>query len=68
VVRRYGQSIGRATVDIAAGAHVHTHNLDMDHTDRAYEFGTARTVLPVKLVVDPERRCHGQPPPDPQQY
>ena len=35
VVRRYGQSIGRATVDIAAGAHVHTHNLDMDHTDRA---------------------------------
>jgi len=46
VVRRYGQSIGRATVDIAAGAHVHTHNLDMDHTDRAYEFGTARTVLP----------------------
>ena len=22
----------------------------------------ARTVLPVKLVVDPERRCHGQPP------
>jgi altronate hydrolase len=45
-VHKYGQSIGRASVDIAAGAHVHTHNLGMDDTDRAYEFGTARTVLP----------------------
>lgn len=26
-VRRYGQNIGVATQDIAAGAHVHTHNL-----------------------------------------
>jgi altronate hydrolase len=50
-VHKYGQSIGRATTDIVAGAHVHTHNLGLDDselngTDRAYEFGTARTVLP----------------------
>ena len=46
-VRKYGQVIGRATRDIAAGDHVHTHNLGMD--DRAglgYEFGTARATLP----------------------
>jgi altronate hydrolase len=47
-VHKYGQPIGRASVDIAAGAHVHTHNLGMDDTDRAYEFGTARTALPAE--------------------
>ncbi len=46
VVRKYGQSIGCATVDITAGDHVHTHNLGMDSSARAHEFGTARTVLP----------------------
>jgi altronate hydrolase len=45
-VHKYGQSIGRATVDIAAGAHVHVHNLGMDEAARTYDFGTARTVLP----------------------
>ena len=45
-VRKYGQSIGCATVDISAGDHVHTHNLGMDHTRRAHEFGTARSILP----------------------
>ena len=44
-VHRYGQSIGLATLDIAAGGHVHTHNLGMDDGARAYEFGTARAVL-----------------------
>ena len=28
-VRRYGQIIGQASVEIATGAHVHVHNLDM---------------------------------------
>ena len=46
-VHKYGQSIGRATVNIAAGAHVHTHNLGMDDAERAYEFGTTHTQLPV---------------------
>ena len=45
-VHKYGQSIGRATVDIQAGDHVHAHNLGMDTTARTHEFGTARTVLP----------------------
>ena len=27
-VRKYGQSIGRATADIATGEHVHVHNLE----------------------------------------
>lgn len=41
-VRKYGQSIGRATAPIAAGDHVHVHNLGMDRAARDYEFGTAR--------------------------
>lgn len=39
------QTIGRATADIAAGEHVHSPNLGMDVTERAYEFGTGRTRL-----------------------
>ena len=45
-VHKYGQSIGLATADIRAGDHVHSHNLGMDPAARAYEFGTARAVLP----------------------
>lgn len=41
-VLKYGQSIGRATVPIAIGDHVHTHNLGMDEVHQDYEFGTAR--------------------------
>jgi len=44
-VHKYGQSIGLATVNIAAGEHVHGHNLGMDPIKRTYEFGTARTEL-----------------------
>lgn len=46
-VHKYGQSIGRATTSIEPGDHVHSHNLGMDHSDRAHEFGTARTSLQV---------------------
>jgi len=56
-VHKYGQSIGRATTDIAAGAHVHVHNLGMDDTARAYEFGTARSTLPAPS--GPERTFQG---------
>ncbi|GIG27824.1 UxaA family hydrolase [Cellulomonas marina] len=49
-VLKYGQSIGRATRDIAPGDHVHSHNLGMDDADRAYEFGTARVALPPAAV------------------
>jgi altronate hydrolase len=56
-VHKYGQSIGLATVDIVAGDHVHVHNLEMDSTERAYEFGTQRTALPAP--VGPERMFLG---------
>jgi altronate hydrolase len=47
-VRKYGQVIGVATAPIAAGDHVHTHNLGMSDLARDYEFGTdVRTVEPV---------------------
>ena len=39
-VRKYAQVIGYAAQDIAAGAHVHTHNLDFRAVDVAYEFAT----------------------------
>jgi altronate hydrolase/galactarate dehydratase len=38
-VVRYGQIIGQATTDIAAGAHVHVHNLGMGEHDRDYVYG-----------------------------
>lgn len=44
-VHKYGQSIGRATADIAAGEHVHSHNLGMDASERSHEFGTGRSTL-----------------------
>jgi altronate hydrolase len=47
-VRKYGQVIGVATAPIAAGEHVHTHNLGMLELAQDYEFGTdVRPVEPV---------------------
>lgn len=40
-IRKYGQSIGVASVHIRAGAHVHTHNVRMDQTERVSELGGA---------------------------
>ncbi|MEL6566187.1 MAG: altronate dehydratase family protein [Pseudomonadota bacterium] len=40
VIRKYAQVIGYAAQDIAAGDHVHTHNVAFRNTDTAYEFGT----------------------------
>ncbi|KMW56821.1 Altronate dehydratase [Candidatus Rhodobacter oscarellae] len=39
-VRKYAQFIGLASEDIAAGDHVHTHNLEFRATEVDYEFGT----------------------------
>lgn len=44
-VRKYGQSIGVATRDIAAGEHVHAHNLGMDLAEREHEFATVHHEL-----------------------
>ena len=38
-VVRYGQIIGQATVDIAAGAHIHSHNLGMGPHSTDYAIG-----------------------------
>ncbi len=49
-VLRYGEVIGRAREDIAAGRHVHTHNLSFEAPKLEYEFPTeekrAREPLP----------------------
>jgi altronate hydrolase len=39
-VLKYAQVIGYAATDIAAGAHVHTHNLEFRNVDAEYEFST----------------------------
>lgn len=45
-VHKYGQSIGRATVAVAAGDHVHVHNLGMDAGAAEHELATVHTELP----------------------
>ncbi|MCQ1955244.1 altronate dehydratase family protein [Arthrobacter sp. zg-Y826] len=47
-VHKYGQAIGRTTSAVAAGGHVHSHNLAMAETAAAYEFGTARFQPPAE--------------------
>lgn len=52
-VRRYGQVIGFAGTDIAAGEHVHLHNLQYREFERTYDFcADARTE---ELVPEAER-------------
>ena len=43
---RYGQIIGQALVPIAAGSHVHTHNLGMGPHQLDYAIAQANTPLP----------------------
>jgi altronate dehydratase len=45
-VLRYGQIIGQATADIAAGAHVHSHNLGMGPHSTDYAIGAEAQALP----------------------
>ena len=45
-VVRYGQIIGAASCDIAAGDHVHVHNLGMGAHDQDYAFSTDLRPLP----------------------
>jgi altronate hydrolase len=46
MVERYGQGIGRATVDIEAGRHVHTHNLGFEELELEYEFPVGDIAFP----------------------
>jgi altronate hydrolase len=50
-VRRYNQIIGTAKVDIAPGAHVHTHNLEFSHFARDYAVGQG--LHPTEYVANP---------------
>jgi len=50
-VLRYGQVIGHATQPIAAGQHVHTHNLAFSDIARAHEPGAA--VRPTAYAAEP---------------
>lgn len=45
-VLRYGQVIGRASIPIEAGDHVHLHNLAFDEGLREYRFPTGPRTLP----------------------
>ena len=45
-VRKYGQIIGFASRDIAAGTHVHVHNLRADLFDRDYAFASEHPPVP----------------------
>lgn len=50
-VHRYNQIIGTARQDIAAGEHVHVHNLGMADFTRDYAFGEDST--PTNFVLNP---------------
>jgi len=60
-VRRYAQIIGFASQPIAAGDHVHVHNLEMRAFDRDYAFST--DVKPVR-PVEPAATFRGYVRPD----
>ena len=45
-VIRYGQIIGVATVDIAAGAHIHSHNIGIGTHDLDYAFASEHNPQP----------------------
>jgi arabinonate dehydratase len=51
MVRRYGQSIGRASQAIEAGSHVHTHNLAFEELQLHYEFPPGETPLPERRAT-----------------
>jgi altronate hydrolase len=52
-VLKFGQIIGYATVDIAAGEHVHVHNCAMGAHDQHYEIGV--DFRPTRFVPEAER-------------
>ncbi|NQW12495.1 MAG: altronate dehydratase [Alphaproteobacteria bacterium] len=52
-IRKYDQIIGFASEDIAAGDHVHVHNVEMRDFERDYAFGV--DARPTAYVSDSER-------------
>jgi len=53
IVLRYGQSIGRASTPIAAGEHVHIHNLAFEDLRQDYEFPAVETGIPERRQDGP---------------
>lgn len=53
-VRRYGSIIGFASTPIAAGSHVHTHNLAVGALDQHYAYGV--DLRPVDFVPPEQQR------------
>ena len=52
-VTKYAQLIGYAAEDIAAGDHVHTHNVEFRNTQAEYEFST--DLRPATPIAEAER-------------
>ncbi len=50
-VRKYNQIIGAASVDIAAGAHIHVHNLEMMEVE--HDFAIGQDFQPVEQEANP---------------
>lgn len=55
-IRRYGQIIGFASTDIAAGRHVHTHNVEVHQGELKLDYAFSADYHPVDLVPEVERR------------
>jgi altronate hydrolase len=55
-VRRYGQIIGFASADIAAGQHVHSHNIEVHQGELELDYGFTEDYKPVEYVPEAERR------------
>jgi len=51
-VRKYATLIGYAAEDIAAGALVHTHNLEYRNVNREYEYSTQLREAPTPETID----------------
>lgn len=59
-VLKYGQAIGSAIQDIAAGAHVHVHNLAVSDVRRAADLVPARRHAPAERTFMGYRRADGR--------
>ena len=53
VIRKYDQIIGFATTDVAPGAHVHVHNVEMRDFERDYQF--CQGVTPTDYFPETDR-------------
>ena len=62
-VRKYGQIIGFASSDIAAGDHVHTHNLEMGSFTRDHAIGVDAKPTPI-LPLEEQATFQGIMRPD----